>query len=248
LYQRLGEFQLALDVLDELDLPSVPGEEHPIRAFAALLGGADSARAWLAAHPTVSALEPDSAKENHLLIVARLLTSAHRTNESIALLQKIIRFAKTNERIHTLIQADVALAVIASQPETLLTALTLAEPEGYLTTFTLEGEPLANMLQYLLRQPNLEPRLQTYARKILSAFEPTPRPSKPASGLVEPLSAREIEVLRYIAEGLSNPEIARRMYLSTNTLKAHTQNIFLKLEVHNRLQAVSRAKELGLIE
>jgi ATP/maltotriose-dependent transcriptional regulator MalT len=57
-----------------------------------------------------------------------------------------------------------------------------------------------------------------------------------------------LEVLRHIAEGLSNPEIAHRLYLSPNTLKAHTQNIFMKLDVHNRVQAVNRAKELGLIE
>jgi ATP/maltotriose-dependent transcriptional regulator MalT len=83
--------------------------------------------------------------------------------------------------------------------------------------------------------------------KLLSAFEPAPRKPKQDAELAEPLSERELEVLRYIAEGLSNPEIARRLYLSPNTLKAHTQNIFLKLDVHNRLQAVSKAKELGLI-
>jgi DNA-binding NarL/FixJ family response regulator len=66
--------------------------------------------------------------------------------------------------------------------------------------------------------------------------------------LIEPLTEREMEVLRYIAEGCSNPEIARRLYLSPNTLKAHSQNIFMKLNVHNRLQAVNRARELGLIE
>jgi LuxR family transcriptional regulator, maltose regulon positive regulatory protein len=65
--------------------------------------------------------------------------------------------------------------------------------------------------------------------------------------MVEPLSDREVEVLLYMSKGLSNPEIARRLYLSPNTLKAHTQNIFMKLDVHNRLEAVSRARELGLI-
>jgi DNA-binding NarL/FixJ family response regulator len=65
--------------------------------------------------------------------------------------------------------------------------------------------------------------------------------------MVEPLSEREVEVLFYMSKGLSNPEIARRLYLSPNTLKAHTQNIFMKLDVHNRLEAVSKARELGLI-
>ncbi len=84
--------------------------------------------------------------------------------------------------------------------------------------------------------------------RILSAFEPVARKPKRVDGLVEPLTEREMEVLRNIAEGCSNPEIARRLYVSPNTLKAHSQNIFMKLNVHNRLQAVNRARELGLIE
>lgn len=248
LKQRAGELQSAMDILDGLGTHPLPGQELPVRAYTALLGGTDSAAAWLAAHPAESNLEPDPANEFLLLTIARLMVATHRTNESIALLQKITRFAQNGGRAHTLIQAKVALAVIASQPEVLLKALRLAEPEGYLSTFVMEGEPLENMLQHLLRQSGLEPRIQAYARKILSAFDKAPRKPKQAGGLVEPLSERELEVLRFIANGLSNPEIARRLYLSPNTLKAHTQNIFMKLEVHNRVQAVSKAKELGLID
>jgi LuxR family maltose regulon positive regulatory protein len=65
--------------------------------------------------------------------------------------------------------------------------------------------------------------------------------------LIEPLSGREREVLCLIAEGLSNPEIAARLYLSVNTLRAHSANIYQKLDVHNRVQAVARARELGLL-
>jgi ATP/maltotriose-dependent transcriptional regulator MalT len=79
-------------------------------------------------------------------------------------------------------------------------------------------------------------------------FGPASRKQKQTGGLIEPLTDREMEVLRYIADGCSNPEIASRLYLSPNTLKAHSQNIFMKLNVHNRLQAVNRARELGLIE
>ena len=64
----------------------------------------------------------------------------------------------------------------------------------------------------------------------------------------EALTDRETEVLRLLADGLSNAEIAQRLYLSPNTLKAHTQNIYSKLDVHSRVQLVNKARELGLIE
>lgn len=247
LKQRAGDVKSAVGILNEIDSPPLPGQELLLQAYTALLGGSASASTWLSAHPTESNLEPDPTNEFLLLTIARLLTLAHHTGEAIILLQKIIQFAQTGERVHMLIQANVALAVLAKQPDVLLKALALAEPEGYISTFVMEGEPLANMLQHILRQPKIESHLQEYGRKILSVFDNAPRKPKQVDGLIEPLSEREIEVLRYIADGLSNLEIARRLYLSPNTLKAHTQNIFLKLDVHNRVQAVSRAKELGLI-
>ena len=69
----------------------------------------------------------------------------------------------------------------------------------------------------------------------------------PAEGLIEALSERELEVLQFMALGLTNPEIAERLYLSPNTLKAHAQNIYQKLDVHSRVQAVNRGRELGLL-
>ena len=180
--------------------------------------------------------------------IARLMESLHRLDEALTLIQKVIQFAKRGGRTHTLIRAKVALALVGNKPDALVEALRLAEPEGYISTFVDEGEPMRNLLNHLLRQPRLDPHLSAYAEKILSAYNPAPRKPNQAKGLIEPLSEREVEVLRYIAEGLSNPEIASRLYLSPNTLKAHAQNIFMKLDVHNRLQAVSKAKELGLIE
>jgi LuxR family maltose regulon positive regulatory protein len=85
--------------------------------------------------------------------------------------------------------------------------------------------------------------------KLLATFEekeffPSPVSSQP---LIEPLSEREIEVLRLIAEGLTNPEIAARLYLSLNTVKVHTRNINGKLGVNNRMQATARARALGIL-
>lgn len=248
LKQRAGETQTALDILNELGSHPLADMDLPLRAFAARLRDSDSASAWFAANITESTLEPNPVNESWLLDVARLMESLHRPNNALALIHKIIQFAQNGGRTHTLIRATVALALVGNKPDALIEALRLAEPENYISTFVDEGEPMRNLLNRLLRQPRFEPHLSAYVKKILSVYDPAPRKPNQAKELIEPLSEREVEVLRYIADGLSNPEIARRLYLSPNTLKAHAQNIFMKLDVHNRLQAVSKAKELGLIE
>jgi len=248
LKQRMGETQAALNILDELRSPPLEGIDLPLRVYAARLCDRDSASAWLAANITEGMLEPNSSNEAYLLDIALLMVSIHRSKKAIALIQKIIRFALGGGRTHTLIQAKIALALEINEPETLIEALQLAEPEGYISSFVDEGEPMQNMLSHILKKFRLDPSLSTYAEILLSAFKPALHKPKQAGGLIEPLSEREVEVLRYIAKGLTNPEIASRLYLSPNTLKAHAQNIFAKLDVHNRLQAVSKAKELGLID
>ena len=93
-----------------------------------------------------------------------------------------------------------------------------------------------------------------YVRRLLAAF-PTTEPEQagplqtqvPQPDLIEPLSDRELEVLQLISEGLTNREIASRLFLSLNTVKAHSRNIYGKLEVHNRTEAAARARALGLL-
>ena len=128
--------------------------------------------------------------------------------------------------------------------------LTLAEPLGFARTFVDEGTAMARLL-YAAASRGVAPG---YARRLLAAF-PTPEPevarsaSSPdqESDLLEPLSERELEVLQLVADGLSNREIASRLYLSLNTIKGHTRNIYGKLGVHSRTQAVARARALGLL-
>jgi LuxR family maltose regulon positive regulatory protein len=93
-----------------------------------------------------------------------------------------------------------------------------------------------------------------YVRRLLSAFPagepaspPSPTVAPPSSDLFEPLSDRELEVLHLIAEGLTNPEIASRLFISLHTVKTHTRNIYGKLGVHSRTQATARAQALGLL-
>ena len=129
-------------------------------------------------------------------------------------------------------------------------ALALAEPRGFIRIFVDEGPPMARLLYEALSR-GIAP---DYVRQLLAAFpdaEPEQRDSSdtqiPESDLIEPLSERELEVLALLADGLTNREIASRLFLALNTVKAHTGNIYGKLDVHNRTQAVARARTLGLL-
>ncbi|MCJ7537779.1 MAG: LuxR C-terminal-related transcriptional regulator [Anaerolineales bacterium] len=133
---------------------------------------------------------------------------------------------------------------------TLERAITLAEPEGFIRIFVDEGPPMAHLLYEAISR-GIAPN---YVRRLLAAF-PSPdqeqtqtlKSQVPKPDLVVPLSEREIEVLQLIAEGLTNPEIAARLYLSLNTVKVHSRNIYGKLGVNNRMQAGTRARALGIL-
>jgi LuxR family maltose regulon positive regulatory protein len=129
-------------------------------------------------------------------------------------------------------------------------ALTLAKPGGFIRTFVDEGPPIARLLYKALSR-GIAP---DYVRRLLAAFpvakvEQTDslKAQTSRSDLIEPLSERETQVLELIAKGLTNPEIASRLFLSPHTVKAHAHNIYGKLGVHNRTQAVTRARTLGVL-
>jgi len=154
------------------------------------------------------------------------------------------------------IRALQALAYdLAGEKESAITALEqailLAEPEGFIRIFVDEGPPMARLL-YVALEKGIAPE---YVRKLLDAFpaaEPEREivhlPSASDTVWIEPLSDRELEVLQLIAEGLSRQEIASRLVLSLNTVKTHTRNIYSKLGVNNQMQAVGKARGLGLLD
>jgi LuxR family maltose regulon positive regulatory protein len=139
----------------------------------------------------------------------------------------------------------------ASASATLKRALALAEPENYVRSFLDMGQPMQEFLSWSLESRSLsEPHLRAYAGKLLSQFGadfPIKSSQPIGDTLIEPLTERELEVLRLIAQGLSNQEISERLVLALSTVKGHARIIFDKLQVKNRTEAVARARELGLL-
>jgi LuxR family maltose regulon positive regulatory protein len=121
-------------------------------------------------------------------------------------------------------------------------ALTLAEPEGYVRVFLDEGPFMAA----LLRAAGQQGRGRDYARNLLAADRAKARAGPAQRGLVEPLSERELHVLRLLRTDLNGPDIARQLTVSLNTIRTHTKSIYTKLGVNNRRAAVRRADELNL--
>jgi LuxR family maltose regulon positive regulatory protein len=125
--------------------------------------------------------------------------------------------------------------------------LSLAAPEGYVRVFVDEGEPMVR----LLRQAASRGIAPEYASKLLAAFEGEMKAADSSSTfpspLVEPLSEREMEVLRLLTTSLSSTEIAEELVISVHTVRSHIKSIYGKLNVHKRMDAIQRAKELGLL-
>jgi LuxR family maltose regulon positive regulatory protein len=148
-----------------------------------------------------------------------------------------------------------------NQPQALAAlehALAPAEPECYLRIFVDEGKPMRLLIldfrSTIEKQghPGIHP-LFDYANKLLAAFPESmgailqSKIVNQQSKIIEPLTDRELEILRLIAKGHSNAEIGQRLYLALSTVKGHNLRIFDKLQVQNRTEAVARARELGLI-
>ena len=134
--------------------------------------------------------------------------------------------------------------------QVLCDALALAALGGFIRLFVDEGPPMA----HLLSQAEAFGMMPDYTGKLLAALEADAQKREntfslppPAQPLIEPLSPRELEVLHLMAQGLSNQDICERLFLALSTVKGHNRNIFGKLQVQRRTEAVARARELGLL-
>jgi ATP/maltotriose-dependent transcriptional regulator MalT len=157
-----------------------------------------------------------------------------------------------DERLKVMILQAVAFHAHGEKDKAvqlLFDALALAEPGGFIRLFVDEGPPMAQ----LLSEAAAHGVMPDYTGKLLAVFEAEEQKSEdksslpPAQSLIEPLSQRELEVLQLIAQGLSNREMSERLFLALDTVKGHNRNIFDKLQVQRRTEAVARARELGLL-
>jgi LuxR family maltose regulon positive regulatory protein len=184
---------------------------------------------------------------------ARVSLAQGDTSSALDVLQRVRQQAEekgwADERLKALVLQAVAYDTHGEKQKAMQVlgeALTLAEPGGFIRIFIDEGEPMAR----LLSEASAQGMMPDYIGKLVAAFD-AQKAVQPSSlslqPLIEPLSSRELEVLQLIAQGLSNDEISKRLFLALDTIKGHNRRIYDKLQVQRRTEAVARARELGLL-
>jgi LuxR family maltose regulon positive regulatory protein len=253
-----GDTNAAIDLLDEAEQAHV-GEYFPVvRPIPALRarmwiaqGRLTNATDWVADRGLSAFDDLDYLGEfEHVTLARILMARASATDDdrpmrdAVALLDRLLAAAEAGGRGRTVVEVLVLTAIAhralhddAKALAALRRALSLAEPEGYVRTFIAEGAPMAALLEAAVAHGISNES----ARRLLNAGNrPRPQP------LAEPLSERELEVLRLLATDLDGPGIAEELVVALSTVRSHTKSIYSKLAVNGRRAAVRRAEELGL--
>jgi ATP/maltotriose-dependent transcriptional regulator MalT len=259
-----GDLDAALELLDEADrvyvgdyLPNV----RPVPAVRARLrlrrGELDEAEAWARERHLSPDDELSYLHEYEHVTLARLLLGRHRRDRdsraleaALGLLDRLLAAARDGGRDGSVLEVLILLALahqargeVPTALDVLQRAVILAQPEGYVRLIADEGPPMTTLLKALTKQS----AAPGYVRRLLAATTRTGhQPARPAA-LVEPLSDRELDVLRLLGTDLDGPDIARALSVSLNTMRTHTRNIYAKLGVTSRRAAVRQAHELNLL-
>jgi LuxR family maltose regulon positive regulatory protein len=262
--QAEGDLGGALDLLNEAER-LYEGDFFPnVRPVPAL-----RARVWIAQGRLGEALgwarerglsaddDLSYLREFEHVTLARVLLARHSderaeqsVHEAARLLERLLLAAEGGGRTGRVIEILVLQALVHQTLRAVPAALacleravTLAEPEGYVRVFADEGPPMASLLRTLAKHGTAG----NYVRRLLAAATETGHDRPVGQDLIEPLSERELDVLRLLGTELDGPAIARELMVSLNTVRTHTKHIYAKLAVTNRRTAVRRAAELDLL-
>lgn len=266
-----GDLDSALDLFDDAQrfyARSLIPNARPIDAIKVRIylkqGRLAKAQEWVHEHTFSVDDDLSYLREFEHITLARVLLAEYQVDQkegsvkdALRLLKRLLKAAEDQKRMGSILEIQIAtglsyhaLGNTSQAFASLEHALILAGREGFVRIFLGEGEPMRSLLTDFRRSLEKQTRgkpheLMEYVNKLLSAFA-QPK-EKQQSKLVEPLSKRELEILQLIAQGLSNSEISKRLFLALNTVKGHNRIIFDKLQAQNRTEAVARARELGLL-
>ncbi|PKO13383.1 MAG: helix-turn-helix transcriptional regulator [Chloroflexi bacterium HGW-Chloroflexi-10] len=270
LHETQGDLDRALTLLDEADrlfIRTPLSNLRPIPAMKARIeiaqGRLTQALDWVREQELSPDIDLCFVHEFEHITLVRIRLAQYQNDqldgsihEAMRFLDRLLQAAEEGSRMGSVIEI-LMLQALAHQAQgnilpallSLERALTLAEPEGYVRLFVDEGEAMRLLIEKQSRKRDNP--LSGYVDKLLAVFKQTAATPKPAiihqkSDMIEPLSERELEVIKMLRSELSGPEIAQQLIVSLHTLRTHTNNIYNKLGVSNRRAAVRRAEELDL--
>jgi LuxR family maltose regulon positive regulatory protein len=262
--QAEGDLDGALELLTEAERLYVGDFSPNVRPIAALKarvwiaqGKLSEARGWAQQRGLSATDDLTYVQEfEHISLAAVLLAQGihdgadHIIAEAADLTERLLGAAAAGGRHGAAIEILVVQALArhargdsAGAMASLDRAVALAEPEGYVRVFIDEGPRMAALLKLAAKRPNAP----GYLRRLLAAVVTPEGAAAVAQPLIEPLSERELEVLRLLESDLSGPDIARELVVSLSTVRTHTQNIYAKLGVNSRRAAIRRAADLELL-
>jgi LuxR family maltose regulon positive regulatory protein len=274
LKQAQGNPAAALEELGELHQLAQQSESSPGRAqvaachaaIAMAQGNLASASHWV--QQMKEEIDPATLGLQYSLIQARLLLAQGKQAQAGEMLTGLYEAVSRAGLVSNMIEARALQALAATTPTDALhfleVALVQAQTEGFIRTFVDKGEPMRLLISDFRLQIEKRPghaageamqEMKAYIAQLLAAFSKSSNALVPQSTiknqkskiLIEPLSGRELEILRLLAVGLSNRAIAERLVISVGTAKSHVHHILEKMGSDSRMQAVAKARELGLL-